>query len=239
MIPIHKRKLLSIENAKASKSVAHGWLNAIHYMAPADLGGVGNLCPWASEGCKAACLGEYSGKARMQTVKQARRDKAAQFMRHRVKYMQALRLQIEQARLEADFLNLKLAVRLNGSSDVEFRAIYDCMSHIQFVEYTKSYVRMLNWLDGDYPRNVHLTFSRSETNDTDCEQILARGGNVSVVFRKSLPKQFLGYRVVNGDLHDLRHLDPKGERGCIIGLLAKGSEAKRDTSGFVVDGGAL
>jgi len=42
-----------------------GYLNAIHYMAPHTLGGVGNLCPHASEGCKALCLGHYSGQAGM------------------------------------------------------------------------------------------------------------------------------------------------------------------------------
>jgi hypothetical protein len=55
-------------------------------------------------------------------------------------------------------------------------------------------------------------------------------GNAAVVFQ-TLPDTFLGLQVINGDEHDLRHLDPKG---VIVGLLPKGRKAKRDTSGFVV-----
>ena len=65
-------------------------------------------------------------------------------------------------------------------------------------------------------------------------ELLARGINVAVVFRKALPETWQGFQVINGDLHDLRHLDPRGEIGTVIGLAPKGRKAKRDTSGFVV-----
>jgi hypothetical protein len=41
----------------------------------------------------------------------------------------------------------------------------------------------------------------------------------------------LGREVINGDKHDLRHLDPKK---VIVGLIAKG-KAKKDFNGFVQD----
>jgi hypothetical protein len=41
----------------------------------------------------------------------------------------------------------------------------------------------------------------------------------------------MGHRVVNGDLHDLRLLDPKN---VVVGLKAKGM-AKTDYSGFVMN----
>ena len=41
--------------------------------------------------------------------------------------------------------------------------------------------------------------------------------NIAVVFDK-LPKKWHGYKVIDGDLSDLRHLDPKG---VIIGLKYK------------------
>ena len=50
-------RIFSTESAKAAKATGFGFLNAIHYMAPADTAGVGNLCPNASEPCKALCLG--------------------------------------------------------------------------------------------------------------------------------------------------------------------------------------
>ena len=62
-------------------------------------------------------------------------------------------------------------------------------------------------------------------------QVLNEGGNIAVVFRKDLPDTFAGRKVVNGDLHDLRYLDPKN---VVVGLKAKG-KAKTDYSGFVMD----
>jgi hypothetical protein len=49
---------------KAVKAQAYGYLNAIHYLAPADTSGK-NLCPKASAGCKALCLGWHSGQSGM------------------------------------------------------------------------------------------------------------------------------------------------------------------------------
>ena len=50
-------------------------------------------------------------------------------------------------------------------------------------------------------------------------------------WKNGLPKTYLGFRVINGDSHDLRFLDPKG---VIVGLSPKGNKAKKDTSGFVI-----
>ena len=92
---------------------------------------------------------------------------------------------------------------------------------------------MASYLSGRFPSNYSLTFSRSENNEAKCLDVLAKGGNVAVVFRtKELPSTWQGYKVVNGDKNDLRFLDPKG---VVIGLYAKGKKARNDTSGFVVD----
>ena len=85
---------------------------------------------------------------------------------------------------------------------------------------------------GPWPSNYHLTFSRSEANEADCRRVLEAGGNVAVVFGCPFPQTYLGATVINGDEHDLRHLDPRG--GFIVGLTPKGRKAKRDASGFVV-----
>jgi len=68
-------------------------------------------------------------------------------------------------------------------------------------------------------------------NDFQATQVLKAGGNVAMVFRKQLPKTYKGYKVINGDEHDMRFTDPKN---VIVGLTAKG-EAKTDKSGFVID----
>jgi hypothetical protein len=80
-----------------------------------------------------------------------------------------------------------------------------------------------------WPSNYHLTFSRSETNQKDCFDILNKGGNVASVFR-AVPSESFGVQVVNGDISDLRFLDPAG---VVVGLKAKG-KARQDLSGFVL-----
>jgi hypothetical protein len=99
---------------------------------------------------------------------------------------------------------------------------------VQFVDYTKIYSRLAN-----APANLSLTFSRSESNEAECMAALAAGHNVAIVFAHGLPISRLwnGYRVIDGDKHDLRHLDPKS---VVVGLSPKGGKAKRDMSGFVL-----
>lgn len=109
---------------------------------------------------------------------------------------------------------------------------------VPFYDYTKSAKKALDNAKGIHPQNYHVTFSRdSQANETECEQVLRAGGNVSVVFRDTLPAVWKHRPVINGDTTDLRFLDRRakaGRSGFIIGLKAKG-KAKRDRSGFVVD----
>jgi hypothetical protein len=90
---------------------------------------------------------------------------------------------------------------------------------------------MLQFLNGELPENYHLTFSRKEDNDGFVENVLERGGNVAVVFRKELPLTWKGKKVVNGDETDLRFLD---EKNVVVGLKAKG-KGRKNQSGFIVD----
>ena len=135
-------------------------------------------------------------------------------------------------------LGLKACVRLNGTSDIDWARItayraslFDRWSNVQFYDYTKSFSRMMEFLFvKDYPKNYHLTFSRSELNDDQCDTILRHGGNVAVVF-DSVPDSFRGRPVYNGDDSDLRFLDPKG---VWIGLKAKG-KLRQNASTFKAD----
>ena len=237
-------KFFSTDSAKAIKADKYGWLNAINYMAPHDTAGVGNLCPNASEGCKALCLGMYSGQAAMvsdlengsNVVRESRVAKSQYFMNERQAFMGEMAHHIKAMIRKADRENKKLAVRPNGSSDIAFEYIKgyngqtlpEQFPHIQFVDYTKSLKRMLN---PNRPSNYHLTFSLSESNMHEAIHVLANRKNVAVVFGDGLPDTFMGHRVIDGTEHDLRHLDPQP---VIVGLDPKGKKAKADTSGFVV-----
>jgi len=79
--------------------------------------------------------------------------------------------------------------------------------------------------------NYHLTFSRKESraNHVQAERLLSMGVNVATVYMNS-SKAVEKLNAVDGDLHDLRFLDPKGR---IVALKAKG-DAKKDKSGFVI-----
>ena len=240
-----ENRIFSVDSAKAVKAQGYGYLNAIHYMAPADVAGVGDLCPSRTPGCTAACLGWYSGQASMvahdadiNSVRQSRMDKARRFMRDRAAYMRDVVRSIELAERKAARMGLALCVRMNGSTDISwegiacerggarFRNLMDAFPHIQFVDYTKIASRMRRAL----PSNYHLTLSRTERNDATVADIVRAGGNAAVVFDR-VPAEWQGLTVIDGDTHDLRHLDP---RGVIVGLTPKGRKAKRDTSGFIV-----
>jgi hypothetical protein len=226
----------SVDSPKAVKAQKYGWLNAINYMAPHRLAGVGNLCPHASKGCIKLCLGEHSGNAALYpAVLKSRIAKAQLLMRDRPQFLKEMTAGIRRARATAKRQKLRLCVRLNGATDIAWERlaphIFADNADLQFVDYTKSVKRALEHARGQLPANYHLTFSRSETNEAQCLEVLAAGGNVAVVFAGPFPAECLGYPVINGDAHDLRHLDP---RSVVIGLSPKGRKAKADKSGFVV-----
>lgn len=241
-----KNRIFSMESAKAAKAQNYGYLNAIHYMAPASLSGF-NLCPKSTPACRALCLGWESGQASMvahddviNSVRQSRIDKARRFMRDRKVYMQDVVKSIELAEKRAAKLGFKLCVRMNGSTDIAwegiacardgvmYRNVMLAFPHLQFVDYTKIAAR----LDRDLPSNYCLVLSRTEDNDEDVRRLVRAGGTAAAVFAGELPAAFNGLKVISGDDHDLLHLNP---RGVILGLTPKGRKAKRDrASGFVI-----
>jgi hypothetical protein len=145
-----------------------------------------------------------------------------------------LQHELAWARARAQRLGIRLVCRLNVVSDVAFERecpeLFTRFADVQFMDYTKQARRLLN---SNRPPNYHLTFSRSERNDSDCRRVLEAGGNVAVVFRKPpFPRSFWGYPVIDGDRNDLRFLD---SGPCIVGLKAKGKGARQDRTGFVLD----
>lgn len=232
-------QFFSLDSPKAIKARAFGYMNAINYMAPADTAGVGDMCPWSSVACRALCLGEHSGQAAMHAegkdnaCLRSRKAKTVMFMRARATFMRELHAGIGRAARKAKREGLKLCVRLNGATDLNWIAVIKAYPDIQFVDYTKSVARALAHAAGKLPANYHVTFSYSGENAHDCERVLAAGGNIAVVFSGAFPAAFMGYPVIDGDKSDLRHLDA---RNVVVGLSPKGNKAKRDgvKLGFVV-----
>jgi len=225
--------------------------------------GVTNLCSHASPACILLCLGRESGQAAMVShatgtnkVRQSRERKARYFMTQREAYLLEFFLHVARSMRTAKRKNMKLAVRPNGATDVAYEGIrtfitpeiaaylskiageaitsglhtiFSAFPMVQFVDYTKNHLRFNRQL----PANYSLTFSRSETNEAQAIELLSRGFNVAVIFAGDMPQMWNGYHVIDGDKHDLRHLDP---HGVVIGLSPKGNKAKREgvQLGFVV-----
>jgi len=218
-------------NTKTSKAIAEGYANYILHLAPAESSGR-NVCPMYGN-CVHVCLNEsgrgqwvISKDGKMNPIHAARIAKTNWFFENRPAFLTQLDKEITSQKKASYNKGLKPVFRLNGTSDLRWEnfGIIQKHSDVLFYDYTKIPNRR------NLPVNYSLTFSRDETNETECMQALKKGQNVSVVFRDSLPETYLGTPVINGDLHDLRFLDP---RNSIVGLIAKG-KAKKDQSGFVV-----
>lgn len=231
ILPSYKsvKNLLS-QGSTNAKTVKNEIPTYILYLAPADTILTHNLCPFASPGCKASCL--YSaGRGRFTNVQESRINKAKFWAYDRAKFYAQLSNELQQLEKR----KIKIAVRLNGTSDIDHIDLlyrytginYLYSKYLVFYDYTKNINVYKKYINTSYK----LTFSMSETNFDQVHDVLNMGGNVAAVFRNSLPSQFMGFDVINGDLTDLRINDP---RNIIVGLIAKG-DAKKDRSGFVIN----
>ena len=222
-------------NAKINKSTKEGFFTYGIHLAPFNLSGF-NVCAWASEGCAESCL-NTSGHGKFDSVQQARIKKTKWFYNDKENFMRQLVKEIGNA-IKLSFKKGKTPTfRLNLTSDLAWESqkfngvkLMEIFPDVQFYDYTKSVKRMEKYLAGKFPKNYHLTFSRSESNADEVEKVLSLGGNVAAVFRNALPKTWNGYKVINGDETDLRFLDKKN---VIVGLVEKGL-AKKDETGFVI-----
>ena len=224
-------------SAKAEGSLKVGVLNRVMFLPS------GIFCPSATPNCRRLCLGHTSGRMGSERAARARDKRAALYLADQDEFLAMLFEELDDLCDEALMTGLTPAVRLNGCSDVPWelyhRAVFDEFSEIEFFDYTKIAARYRSFLTKNetvwnepWPENYHLCFSFSEdwNNEAQATEFLAAGGTVAVVFWPELPDTWNGFPVVDGDHDDARFLD---EPGVVIGLRAKGFDARRDHSGFV------
>lgn len=237
---------------KTDKGHKRNVATAILYLAPADASGVANTCAYASAGCRDSCLYKAGRGGFDPDVPAARIARTRQLKLDRAAFNARLVKETSAHERKAARKGMQCAMRPNGTSDLPWEhfkvnadgeTLMTAFPGVQFYDYTKNPKRALAHAAGKMPANYHVTFSRSETNESDCRAVLDAGGSVAVVFkicdcRRACKHEitdgtytYMGRPVVNGDRDDLRFKDPAN---VIVGLKAKGP-AKSDTSGFVVD----
>jgi hypothetical protein len=235
---------------------------AIMYLAPARMAVVGNTCPMAeTAGCIAGCL-NTAGRGKFSNVQQARVNKTKRYFADRVAFMAELVTDLEAFVRYCKRNGRKPAVRLNGTSDIQweighdayrvcpdsspvagkprvvgFASIFAAFPEVEFYDYTKIAKRVAR----DLPANYTLVLSYSEANGTYADTIAKAAANasanVAVVFRsKEVRDTYMAKGFLGRQVIDGDETDMRflDPARVVVGLYAKGA-AKVDHSGFVVD----
>lgn len=230
--------LLSPFNEKSPKGEAHGYLTAMLYLAPHTLAGGKTVCPHSTEACRAGCL-FHAGRGKTPRVENARLRRTLSYLNDRAEFMGRLQAEIEDMQRVADENDLKLAIRLNGTSDIGWEReelapglnVFDAFPRATFYDYSR-------WPAAHrrVPPNWHLTFSLADDPVERALEHFAAGRSVAAVIPEGGAAHagreiFIGdadVTLIDGDEHDLRFLDPPTS---LVLLKPKGSRIK--TTGMI------
>jgi hypothetical protein len=244
MASLRNLEILTFSSPKTRKGENLGYLTLIQYQSPASTSGT-NVCKHSTEGCRFACLhtagrgGIFKEGETSNAISRARLRRTLSWVSDPIGHIELLANDIEIGKIVAKRNGQQLAVRLNGTSDIDWGDVSDVLERfadVQFYDYTKAPYAARRRTIERHPA-YHLTYSRSERLNSDQQAIeyLREGVNTATVF-DTVPvgQRFnlagVDTEVIDGDLNDLRFLDPPN---VMVGLKAKG-KAKRDTTGFVV-----
>jgi hypothetical protein len=221
------------QTTKHKKSIKYNELTYSLYLSPAKMSGY-EVCPGRTQECTKLCLNESGMNSMTQKIKgdvinDSRIKKTRLFFEQPELFMGWMIKEITEAKEQAEKLGFTFSVRLNNTSDInplEFKLydknILDLFPEVQFYDYTKvpNRVEILK----SY-KNYDLTFSYTGYNWNLCKQMLDNNIRVAVVF-KNVPETFKGYKVIDGDLYDMRYKDTEP---VIIGLKFKKVRNKLDS----------
>lgn len=189
-------------------------------------------CPSATKECMASCL-VHSGMGKMPNVIKARKHRTSFYFQFPKLFNKLLSEEITKAKTKHFKQKEMIAVRLNTFSDLDTNhALLNEHKDVIFYDYTKRRDKLDEYIEMR-PENYHITFSYSGRNMEDCLHALENDVSVTVVARtkKVVEHLFKGYRVIDGDDHDLRFMD---EKGVIVWLRPKGVK-KTISNDFIND----
>jgi hypothetical protein len=192
---------------KVEKGESEGYYTAILYMQPADKVATRTLCAAAELfGCKDACL-IGSGMLGMSTGQSAATRKTIIYLLDSDRFYTMLRKEIQaKHRKHGD----KLAIRLNGTTDIDFTDFIASMPHIRFYDYSKVYARVIK----NTLTNYDITFSGSAYSEKTIfmtARAIKAGHRVAIAFNTGERKNEFSMPtdLADFDTTDLRFTDDK------------------------------
>ena len=212
-------------STKVEKGESKGYVTNVVYLQPHDKVAPTTLCAWAKiNKCFDDCL-EDSGHLGMTTGERAKSRRTILFLLDADRFYALLKRDIEK---EHKKHGDKLAIRLNGTSDIDFSDFINSMPHIRFYDYSKGIRRLSHpkvSTDRKFPYDV--TFSGSAVSDRTMKytaEAIRNGYKTAIAFNTAHAKG--EYRIpselADFDETDLRFLD-----GAVVGALkAKGTSKK-------------
>lgn len=207
------------------------------YLTPEDIDRIKafNSCPWAGF-CGKICL-DTAGRGKFSTVQIARAAKTIHKILDSDLFDLELVKEIEREEKKAKKQGKKLAIRLNGTSDLDWVGmVIQHFPNIQFYDYTKSQQKILDMISGrEHPKNYYLTYSYDRNNDKDPRFMLvalSHGIKVAIMkkdlenLERTIPDDIYNFPTIDGDSHDLRFIDKKVKGGAFVVLKEKGDAKK-------------
>lgn len=199
-------KLLG-SSIKVEKGSTKGFVTAIVYLQPANKVAAKTLCAGAKmAGCLDGCL-ISSGQLGMTTGQNAATRRTIKLLLDSYGFYSQLRAEITK---EHNKHGDKLAIRLNGTSDIDFNSFIASMPAIRFYDYTKVYKRVVDNMLSNYD----LTYSGSANSAGSIRRTakaIKQGHRVAIAFNTGERKG--EFKVPGGmldfDSTDLRFLDEK------------------------------
>lgn len=192
---------------KVEKGESEGYYTAILYMQPADKVATRTLCSAAALfGCKDICL-IGSGMLGMTTGQSAATRRTIIYLLDSDRFYTMLRKEIQaKYRKHGD----KLAIRLNGTTDIDFTSFIASMPHIRFYDYSKIYARVVK----NKLANYDITFSGSAYSEKTLymtARAIKAGHRVAIAFNTGETKgEFtMPTDLADFDTTDLRFTDAK------------------------------
>jgi len=240
--------LITQPNANAKLAKSEGWYNAGITLAQSTLSGF-NMCTGSTIICVKACLGGTGRAEFTPKIVMSRIARTKLFATDQKTFWSVLEPELWSIDRKAEKIGIPVAFRPNILSDQSWHLIFPQLFSIfcdwQFYSYTKIKAKVSAAIAGKLPDNYHVTYSWSERCDISYVRYCIENGiNVAVPFydkktlEPTIPSEWKGFEVVNGDKDDLRFKDPKG---VIVGLKVKlpKSKAKRikrikEADGFFV-----